>query len=260
MPFLHRISRTFYHIDKNLDPIFNDRLKKDEALLFVNYFGLKQRAAELLTKKHKNLIIDNAQAFYCRPLPGKDTFYSPRKFFGIPDGAYLITDKFLELQLEQDVSIDRINHLIKRIEYGPEHGYADYVKNEALLSGQPIKKMSNITKAILNGIDYKRVREKREKNFRFVHKNLKDFNLLQIDVETMAAPMVYPLLIEKDGLKEFLIQNKIYVATYWKDVFKWVSEKDFEFKLAKNLVPLPIDQRYGKTNLTKVVKIIKSRL
>ena len=162
------ISRTFYHIDKNLDPIFNDRLKKDEALLFVNYFGLKQRAAELLTKKHKNLIIDNAQAFYCRPLPGKDTFYSPRKFFGIPDGAYLITDKFLELQLEQDVSIDRINHLIKRIEYGPEHGYADYVKNEALLSGQPIKEMSNITKAILNGIDYKRVREKREKNFRFV--------------------------------------------------------------------------------------------
>ena len=93
------------------------------------------------------------------------------------------------------------------------------------------------------------------------HRNLlKDINILGLGVKNLKAPMVYPLLIEKKGLKDWLIENKIYVATYWTDVFDWVSNKDFEYTLAKYLIPLPIDQRYNKHDLIRIVEKIKSYL
>ena len=134
----------FYHIDHNLDPIFQSKLNSNEAFLYVDYFGIKKKTVILLTNKHKNLIIDNAQAFFSEPLHNVDTFYSPRKFFGVPDGAYLFTDKLLKTDLERDISINRINHLLKRTEFGPESGYSDFLQSEDSLSNKPIKKMSNL--------------------------------------------------------------------------------------------------------------------
>lgn len=254
------IPYVFYHIDQNLDPMFQSKLNSNDAFLYVNYFGIKQETVRLLVNKYKNLIIDNAQAFFCHPLPNVDTFYSPRKFFGVPDGAYLFTNKLLEADLERDISINRISHLLKRKEFGSESGYADFLKNENSMVGQPIKKMSNLTKAILNNINYSNAKKRREENFLFLHKHLKNINALEIDTNNLRAPMVYPFIIKKEGLKEWLIENKIYVATYWKNVFDWVSEEDFEFNLAKYLIPLPVDQRYGQNDLIKIIEKIRCKI
>ena len=55
-----------------------------EAFLYTNYFGLKQGCVKLLEKKYgDHLIVDNAQAFFAKPIKGIDTFYSARKFFGL---------------------------------------------------------------------------------------------------------------------------------------------------------------------------------
>ena len=254
------IPYVFYHIDQNLDPVFKSNLNSNDTFLYVNYFGIKQETVRLLVNKYKNLIIDNAQAFFCHPLPNVDTFYSPRKFFGVPDGAYLFTNKLLEVDLERDISINRISHLLKRTEFGPESGYADFLQNENSMVGQPIKKMSNLTKAILNNISYSNAKKRREESFLFLHKHLRNINALEINSNNLKAPMVYPFMIEKEGLKEWLIENKIYVATYWKNVFNWVSEKDFEFNLTKYLIPLPVDQRYEKNDLIKIIERIKCKL
>ena len=255
-----KIPFIFYHIDQNLDPIFNSILNSNDAFLYVNYFGIKQETVKLLANRYKNLIIDNAQAFFCHPLPEVDTFYSPRKFFGVPDGAYLFTNELLVVDLERDISINRISHLLKRTEFGPESGRADFLQNENSMVGQPIKKMSNLTKAILNNISYSNAKKRREENFLFFHKHLRNINALEINTNNVKAPMVYPFMLEKEGLKEWLIENKIYVATYWKNVFDWVSEKDFEFNLAKYLIPLPVDQRYEKNDLIKIIETIESKL
>src|SRR5690554_3207521 len=93
----------FYPIDETFYPIFDfKRVKPAEIFLYTNYFGLYDRHVIEITKHTKNILIDNAQAFYSKPLPGIDTFYSPRKFFGLPDGAYLFTNKILNQNLEQD--------------------------------------------------------------------------------------------------------------------------------------------------------------
>ncbi len=87
----------FYHIDINFEIRECFTLKANEALLYVNYYGLKQRYVEQLANKTGDrLIVDNTQAFYAKPIAGIDTFYTCRKFFGVPDGAYLYTDKRLD--------------------------------------------------------------------------------------------------------------------------------------------------------------------
>ena len=116
----------FYHIDNNFEIRDRFTLKADEALLYVNYYGLKQRYVEQLAEKtRERLIVDNTQAFYAKPIAGIDTFYSCRKFFGVSDGAYLYTNKLLDEKLGLDLSYDRMASLVKRIDLGAEAGYAD---------------------------------------------------------------------------------------------------------------------------------------
>ena len=99
----HQIQYEFYHINEQLEPIENIVLQEGEAFLYTNYFGLKQSCVERLAKVYgKQLIVDNAQAFFAPRLDGIDTFYSPRKFFGVADGGYLYIDKLLDVELQKD--------------------------------------------------------------------------------------------------------------------------------------------------------------
>ena len=137
------IDYEFYHVDINLEIRDEFSFKSNEALLYVNYYGLKQRYVEYLAARMENkLIVDNTQAFYSMPIDGIDTFYTCRKFFGVPDGAYLYTDKLLNDSFEYDVSFDRMTSLTKRIDLGAEAGYSDFKSLSKALVGQPIKKMS----------------------------------------------------------------------------------------------------------------------
>ncbi len=62
------------------------------GFLCTNYFGIKDEFITSLSKQVSNLIVDNAQSFFSNPIENIDTFYSPRKFFGVSDGAYLYCD------------------------------------------------------------------------------------------------------------------------------------------------------------------------
>lgn len=140
----------YYHIDIHFEIRDRFTLKEGEALLYTNYFGLKQRYVEQLAEKVGNrLVVDNTQAFYAKPLAGIDTFYTCRKFFGVPDGAYLYTEKKLNEDLEQDLAFDRMTSLTKRIDVGAEAGYADFREISHRLVGQPIKLMSNLTQRLM---------------------------------------------------------------------------------------------------------------
>ena len=72
----------FYSINEKLEPALLPNLKENEAFLYTNYYDLKQDCVLKLANCFGNrLIIDNAQAFFAKPIQGIDTFYSARKFF-----------------------------------------------------------------------------------------------------------------------------------------------------------------------------------
>ena len=247
----------YYHVNIHLEIQDEIVLKTGEALLYTNYYSLKQRYTEELASKYGNsLIVDNTQAFYAKPVEGIDTFYTCRKFFGVPDGAYLYIGQLLDMELEQDQSYERMLSLTKRIDLSPEAGYQDFRDTSKALVGQPIKRMSKLTQRMMLGIDYESVAQRRRANYQLLHEALGKENNLELPLEDDAVPMVYPYLAPVKGLREKLIENKIFVACYWPNVLEWTTKDDIEYLLAYQMQPLPIDQRYGEEGMNIIVKNI----
>lgn len=240
------IDVVFYAVNETLEPVKLPVLEEGEAFLYTNYFGLKQHCVKRLADVYGNrLIVDNAQAFYAEPIPGIDTFYSARKFFGVPDGAYLYASRKQEQEWERDYSFERMSHLLKRIDSGAEAGYSDFRNNDDALCGQEIKCMSKLTDAILAGVDYAGAKQRRRDNFAFLDEQLKDSNRIRLALDDEAVPMVYPYWTDDASLRQKLIENKVFVATYWPNVKEWTKDGMLEYELAEKLMPLPVDQRYG---------------
>lgn len=248
----------FYHINDQFEPVFDfTKIKQHEAFVYTNYFGIFDKVVEKLAGQCPNLIIDNAQAFYSKPIPDIDTFYSARKFFGVPDGAYLYSNNIGVVDLPSDVSLDRFAHLLKRIEFGPEAGYQDFHINNMKLDNQLILKMSKLTQALLCGIDYEEVKKRRRTNYLRLQKKLSDFNILKLSIDDYMVPMVYPFLANQKELKQKLIEERIYIATYWPNVLVWAEKSTIEYRFAEYLIPLPIDQRLGPKEINYIIERVK---
>ena len=247
----------FYHINESLELEQPVSIKDGEALLYINYFGLKQDHVTLLSATYgEQLIVDNTQAFYAKPIEGIDTFYSCRKFFGVADGAYLYCSQSLDLELEQDQSWQRMEFLLKRIDISPEAAYADFRAQSELLKNNPIKRMSRLTDHIMASIDYAGLAERRRNNFKQLDEAIGHINGIKWNLTDDAVPMVYPFLTDDPSLRQRLIDNKIYVAQYWPNVLQWCTPADSAHKLTQCLLPLPIDQRYGEQEMNRIIQTI----
>lgn len=256
------IEYEFYAVDFRLDPIFDKELNADEAFFYSDTYGIKCNAVRKLVDKYgKQLIVDNTHAFFSKPYDAIDTIYSPRKFFGLPDGAYLYTDTLLDEKFDQDLSIPHMTHLMKRIEYSSASAaYQDYLDYCASLVNQPIKRMSNLASALLANIDYENLKERQIRNFRYLHSVLgKDNKFEYDDLPVDTCPLSYMFYFEDPNLRKRLIDNKIYVSTYWKATLDLVEKDSAEYKIVNYLLPLPCDHRYDEADMKRIVDVIKNR-
>lgn len=233
-----------YEIDDNFMPVKS--MPVTDFVLYNNYFGVCGQKVEQLATKYPKLIVDNAQAFYSKPR-GLASFCSPHKFFGVPDGgiASLCNDSSVckMSDLDIDHSVARMGSLLKRLDYDAGSGYSEYRASLDELAVAPILRMSNLTKALLGNIDYGKVAEQRLSNFNFLHSRLhSEFPFAMADDD---IPMVYPYVTDDSGLRARLIQQKIYVATYWPGVSNCGD-------LQERILPLPIDQRYGLEDMGRI--------
>jgi hypothetical protein len=264
----------YYNIGADFEPMFDVPLGDEEYLLIVNYYGqLTDEVIGLLKKKHKKIIIDNVQSFFQKPINGIDTFYSCRKFFGVPDGAYLSTDVLFNENLGKDISGDRMKHILGRFEAGASDYYKDFQKNELDIKDEPLKWMSDFTHNILGAIDYEAVRKIRNENFAKLHENLKVINKLEPAIPD--APFAYPLEIKdrtglwgqmpatfpgNESIRKHLIDKKIYIPTLWTNVLNDTDEGSIEYKYAANILPLPCDQRYGPDDMEYIIHNIQEEV
>lgn len=254
----HGVDVVFYHIDENFLPIIPDADFSKDWFYVVNYYGqLSDEKIEELTQLIPNLIIDSAQAFFQLPFTHVPTIYNCRKFFGVADGAYLYSSNKLESELEQDFSCSRMDFLLGRFEKTASEFYSKYVANNELFANEPVKKMSALTENIMRSLDYARIRTVRTENFYYLHQQFNDINKLKLEVPTGA--FAYPLYLENGAeIREKLQAERIYIPTLWPDVFDVCKENDWECQLAKNVLPLPVDQRYGEEEMKYITERIKN--
>ena len=254
------IRHEFYHINEHLEIADKITLQYGDYLIANNYFGIKDAyIAELAEKYGDRLIVDNAQALFAPVLPNVKAAYSTRKYVGVSDGGFAVgVSQESALRLVSDDSSEHDSHLFIRKRKGAEAGFKDYQENECKLDRQPIRRMSPQTQSILSHIDYKVVIQRRRKNYRCLSEAFGEQNLLLLPpMDSFACPMVYPYMVNDESLRARLIQNKLFVASYWPNVLEWCSNGDIEFKFATCIIPLPIDQRYGEEDMKKIINIIR---
>lgn len=242
----------YYHISNDFS-INNSDIEKGAYLYLVNYFGqLSNDEILLLKDKYKNIIVDNAQAYFQLPVNNIDTIYTCRKFVGVSDGAFLYTDKKLTRNLERDSSYERVGFLCGRFEKNAFDFYNSFLTNEEVLNNLPLRQMSKLTNNLLHGIDYEFVKNKRTKNYNYLFDKLTKINKLHL--KRIEGAFAYPLYIDNGNeLRKKLIAHKIYVPTLWPNVITDDLNGTLEYDMALNILPLPCDQRYDEEDMEYMI-------
>lgn len=241
----------YYNIGLDFRPVLSSW---DGYLYIVNFYG--QLSNQYIESLGRNIIVDNAQSYFQEPIDGIDTIYTCRKFFGVPDGAILYTDSRIEIDVI-DQSYSRMSFLLGRYERTAGEFYKDYVDNNHLFKYEPIKRMSKLTDNLLHGIDYEFAKKRRTENFAYLHKQFKEEN--QLKLICPAGAFMYPLyLMNGVDIRRKLQEHKIFIPTLWPAVFEICNEDELEYDMAKNILPIPIDQRYSISDMEYIVDMIRA--
>lgn len=229
----------FYHIDKDFLP--TEKLKKNDFILYTNYFGINSKNCKKLAKKYPNIIIDNSQGFFSEPL-GLASFNSLRKFFNVQNGAYLFTSK----QLEQVFEVDKIE--LQPVSM--QEDYEKFLKNELFLDSQKqIKTISPKVEKMMNDIDFEAESIKRVRIFKQYEKVLKNFNNIQLDLNIGDIPYCYPFSPNSEIIKRKLWSKNLVLLQLWKNFPKSFIESEF----LNDTIALPLDNaEYAE----KIIEII----
>lgn len=240
-----------YQVNADFLPAFSKELGDGEYLYVVNYFGqLRNEQILALKAQYDRIILDNVQAFFQKPVPGIDTVYSCRKYFGVPDGGYAATDCRWSEELPKDISKDRMKHILGRFEENASAYYGDFQNNDEQFYELPLREMSALTENILRAVDYCAVQEKRNDNYAMLAQLLGSRNKLQLTAPE--GPYCYPFYCENGmEIKRKLAAGKIFIPTLWPNVrnLEGTLEKDY----AENILQLPCDQRYGPEDMIRMV-------
>lgn len=246
-----------YNTNSRLFPLLDMKPAKDEYVYVQNYCG--QLSNEFLTEikqRFNNVIIDNVQSFFQMPILNTDTIYSCRKYFGVPDGAYLYTDlhEFSEKYEKLEYAFSEVNykHIAGRTDLCASDFYAASKAHEELLCGSSIMKMPLSTQIMLSNIDYNDVIQRRKNNFEYLHKKLKALN--NFDIAGNGGLFFYPFRSEKGAeLRKKLLENKIYTPTLWPEL---LDKNNPAANLSREIVYLPIDQRYEESEMEIISQLI----
>ena len=250
------INVEIYNIDRNFLPTLNKELSQKEYICIVNYYGtIDNIQIAKLKERYKNIIVDSTHAFFQEPIYGVDTVYNCRKYFGVPDGAYLATDLKIDTEITQGKSGHRIRHLIGRLEDGAEKHYSRFLDAEETFSNENIEQMSKLTRTLMGAISYKEILSIRKENIAYLEDKVGKLNKLKLSIKNMN--FMYPLYIDNaDKLRQKLISEKVYVPILWPNVIE-KKQESIAHEYAKNIIPIPIDQRYNIKDMEKICNIVK---
>lgn len=253
------ITICYYSLDKQFGIADDITLGRADLLLYVNYFGVCSGQVEKILHQFNpsQVILDFSQSFFSEPRNCLATIYSPRKFFGLPDGGLLFTQLAIDLpEAIDEASEKRMSHLIKRIGGIAELGYKNYQLAEVSLNELEPKRMSLLTERIFESINFEAARIQRNKNFHALHHNLGQTNGFNLNIDCLDGPMCYPYFSDSCLLRKKLLSERVFIPTYWPDVLMRSDVSFLEMELVNNIHPLPCDQRFSSEDMMRVASLV----
>ena len=239
------ISVSWYGTNEQLIPQA-PKVHMDELIILVDHFGVRTRIVEEAALHFgSSAVIDDTHAFYSGRHTGVTwSFNSARKFLGVPDGGFLFgPDKVhLPIEINENVSFD---HLILKSCGEHEAAYEAYKRNEARIPSR-ILRGNPVSEAILSHVDHGAVRKRRRDNFLAAHEMLGDLNSLTFELDSIEAPLCYPVLMAMSIDHRELHRAGMYIPRYWPEVNGRAEASGYhqEALFSECVLAFPIDQRY----------------
>lgn len=256
------IEVSFYPIGESLLPQKRIEPQDDELLVLIDLFGLRGSAfAQLGAGLGRNVVFDDTHAFHAgRRDPLQWSFNSARKFHGTPDGAFLYAPIPLQAPTARNEAVSA-EHLLLRYLGANAEAYAAYRRNEECVTTELLAG-NLISELLLQRTDHANCMEARRRNFLKLAELLGPLNAIPVQLGPDAAPYCYPLFLEGDRsrLRGGLQALGIFVPALWNDVITRDAEAGaflLEKELSRGLVALPVDQRYGVSEMEMVAQNVK---
>lgn len=257
-----KVRYSFYALTEELELATLPKLEADEYLLYVNYFGLKSAYVAMLVEQYgTQLLQDLTQAFFERPQPGQWGFNSARKFFGVPDGAYLYSPSAVE-PVEANRAIS-LTHLLERQLGRQSAAYTAYSHYEEGLSYEP-RSISDVSRSWLSWLDYAAIARQRQANFKLYQELLAPL-VSQPDPPARqwlplpegAGPFCYPLrLTQEVPDRRQLFEQQIFVPWLWPEMRQRPGDFSLEKSFVDGVLALPLDHRYGPAEIQRVAQAV----
>ena len=246
-----KLPMRFYAVDEQMRPVLSPEMTADDVLVAVNYFGLTGNAVEqVVAQAPCTVVVDATTAFYAPPVPGVPCFYSPRKFAGMVDGGIAVAPFPLFVPAEQDADSDaRCEALLQCCSDAAVQAAED------ALSCAPMR-MGEISKELMLSVDWPTAEQQRLRHYAVLHQALAPLNRLQLPVAPEHAPMCYPFVSGIPGVRDYLIDAGVRLPLYWPEVIVATDASAPENKLARTLLPLPIDQRYTEADMEYLLSLV----
>ncbi|MCG7644902.1 hypothetical protein MHM87_04785 [Alteromonas sp. Cnat3-28] len=251
-----------YAINEALTAPTNISVGSNEMMLIVNYFGICREAINRFLRDSgiptEKIIVDNSQALFEPVGRCAATIYSPRKFLGIPDGAFLYTDSDITTPSETFQATDYVGHLLERSAGKIYSGYQKFLEAEHSLTDFLPKKMSDVSKRLIQSYDLESVKAKRLHHFNQLQCAFQDINLNPVFKLESEIPLCFPLKIDKcvTRMCQELIKSNIYLPRYWPNL----NAKAQASLWFSNTLFLPVDHRLDETKLNFLILKVRELL
>lgn len=271
----------FYNINTDFSLDIDDMKTKctsDIDVFFVmHYYGILQHHNDLTTIRNLcsmlsiTIFEDTTHSVLTKVQTiGDYCVASLRKWFALPDSgvAYSLSQKIDAVPSSKEMSFAnaRIAGMflkglyLNRLTDCNETYRKLFHKAEKLIDEESeIFAISDFSKELVKVFDARNGAQKRKENGLFLHKNINNsfvklvFQELNMDI----CPFIYPLYIEnRDQFRSYLNQNKIYCPVHWPIEDKRLLEYDAVRYISEHIISIPIDQRYGVSDMEYICSII----
>jgi dTDP-4-amino-4,6-dideoxygalactose transaminase len=281
IPSLLNSKLDFYPIDQELnivDKYWIENIQQGDVVVMIAYFGypIDEHIACAIKSKGAYVLEDASQALLSDHVGANSDYivYSPRKFFGLPDGGILTYSDGLPKTKSPDnnppyswwIKAFRAYLLRHQWDVGSKEVKQEDWFLARKLAGKETPcgyyRMSTLSEAILTTevVDWGEIRAKRRGNYELLLSAIANkaiYKSLPSDV----VPLGFPIRISaayRDDLLKALYKEKIYPPVHW-NISGHVPEIFSDsHQLYAEEITLPCDQRYDLNDMYKIIETIKA--
>jgi dTDP-4-amino-4,6-dideoxygalactose transaminase len=262
----------YYPVGTGLSPKVSalHAVRSGDMVVGINYFG-RVPASDFLdfvtARPNVRFVEDCAHYFASDPLGWGDwRLFSPRKLLGVADGGLLVAmrdgKRIPRPKRPNDAAESQwLAPLLRFEDEGQIRGNLWSPANQEKEAAMTVSDMgmTRLSRSLLELVPAEVLIERRLANFAALEDKLGDW-LLPLCHRSGDVPFVFPLRLNeerRDPVLKQLHADNIFAAVHWREMPSPSELFPAEHLLARQLISLPCDHRYGAEDMSRIVRSVR---